>query len=504
MSTKINLYKQSGTDDGTSVNFNVPRSLTYGLNARANDDGGVSESDNCEYNILNTLYGINYEPIPIQPETAAYLAATGITGTTEVNAINKLVYELKQNNLWSKMKAVYPFVTDNRNLFGYSENFSTGWTNTGATVTSNSTIAPDGTLTADTIADIDGIYARLQQTISVEALTYTMSIYIKKTSATPTSYSGFEVLGKGTYLIFNSTTGSFSESGGPNYTTSVTSVDASWWRLSIRTTAASGSRVCSIFPAISTDGTTINPTATGSIVAWGAQLELGSTATTYQPIATAQQAYISSQFKYNLVNPVDSDAAFRLVFNGGWTHSSTGATPNGTNGWANTYLQPSSVLTQNSTHLSFYSRSNILNSAQFEIGSFTLPTGLGSSSFGISYNTAPNGHFRNRISTATPSTGFIPTDARGLFVSNRTTSTQQKAYQNGVLKETANVNSDGLSTLQIAISANRTAPSGGFIVGDYSAKQTAFASIGNGLTDTEAAILYSLVQQYQTFLNRAV
>jgi len=208
--------------------------------------------------------------------------------------------------------------------------------------------------------------------------------------------------------------------------------------------------------------------------------------------------------KWNLKDPRDLDAAFRLVFNGGWTHSSNGATPNGTNGWANTYLQPSSVLTQNSTHLSFYSRSNILNTLQFEMGSFTIPSGLGSSSFGISYNTAPNGHMRNRISTSTPSTGFIPTDSRGLFTLNRTLSTQQKAYQNGVLKETANVNSDGLSILEIAIGANRTALTGGFIVGDYSAKQCAFSTIGNGLTDTEAANLYTRVQAFQTSLSRQV
>ena len=48
--------------------------------------------------------------------------------------------------------------------------------------------------------------------------------------------------------------------------------------------------------------------------------------------------------KYNLKDPRDLDAAFRLVFNGGWTHSSTGATPNGTNGYADTKLVPSSVL----------------------------------------------------------------------------------------------------------------------------------------------------------------
>jgi hypothetical protein len=138
------------------------------------------------------------------------------------------------------------------------------------------------------------------------------------------------------------------------------------------------------------------------------------------------------------------------------------------------------------------------------MGSFTLPSGLGSSSFGISYNLSPNGHMRNRVSSATPSTGFIPTDTRGLFVANRTLSTQQKAYQNGILKETANVNSDGLSILEIAIGANRTALTGGFIVGDYSAKQCAFSSIGDGLTDTEASNLYTRVQAYQTALSRNV
>jgi hypothetical protein len=486
MGTKINLYKQSGTDDGTSVNFNVPRSLTYGLNARANDDGGVTESDNCEYNILNTLYGINYEPIPIQPETAAYLAATGITGTTEVNAINKLVYELKQNNLWSKMKAVYPFVTDNRNLFGYSENFSTGWTNTGATVTSNSTIAPDGTLTADTIEDTDGIYARLQQTISVEALTYTMSIYIKKTSATPTSYSGFEVLGKGTYLIFNSTTGSFSESGGLNYTTSVTSVDASWWRLSIRTTAASGSRVCSIFPAISTDGTTINPTATGSIVAWGAQLELGSTATTYQPIATAQQAYISSQFKYNLVNPVDSDAAFRLVFNGGWTHSSNGATPNGTNGYADTKLNSFTNLTQTSISFGIYYRSNAV-SVSVE-GTYN----------GDSLSISPRGT-QTYFSVGSYGTiGPIVESSLGLKAVVRNGSSL-KSYINSTQNGTA-TNSVNCPSLNMYLGALNNSGASGF----YSSNQESFSFIGDGLSDSEMTNLYSKIQQYQTQLFRAV
>lgn len=55
--------------------------------------------------------------------------------------------------------------------------------------------------------------------------------------------------------------------------------------------------------------------------------------------------------KFNLKNPLDTDAAFRLSFVGGWTHSSNGALPNGTNAFADTFLQPNS----------FYSTNNLGN-----------------------------------------------------------------------------------------------------------------------------------------------
>ena len=41
--------------------------------------------------------------------------------------------------------------------------------------------------------------------------------------------------------------------------------------------------------------------------------------------------------KFNLKNPADTNAAYRLSFVGGWTHSSTGALPNGTNAYADTF-----------------------------------------------------------------------------------------------------------------------------------------------------------------------
>lgn len=209
----------------------------------------------------------------------------------------------------------------------------------------------------------------------------------------------------------------------------------------------------------------------------------------------------ASSHKFNLKDPRDLDAAFRLVFSGGWTHSSQGALPNGVNAFADTFLNPSVSLAQNDTHLSYYSRTNILNTGQFEIGVYPLPSGVGASSFGISSNASPIGHFRSRVSTSTPSTSYIPTDSRGLFVASRIISTQQKAYKNGILQATANINSNGIANVKISIGGIRL---DAITVSDYTAKQCAFASIGDGLTDTEAANFYTAVQTFQVTLGRSI
>ena len=36
----------------------------------------------------------------------------------------------------------------------------------------------------------------------------------------------------------------------------------------------------------------------------------------------------AAKHKFNFMDARDTDAAYRLTFNGGWTHSSTGALPN--------------------------------------------------------------------------------------------------------------------------------------------------------------------------------
>lgn len=202
----------------------------------------------------------------------------------------------------------------------------------------------------------------------------------------------------------------------------------------------------------------------------------------------------ASTHKYNLKDPRDLDAAYRLVFSGGWTHSSNGATPNGTNGYANTKLIPSTSLAANSSHLSFYSRSNISQIVS-EMGSRN-----GNDSTGIllvigrSLNTS-----QYRVNTGATYINYSDTNSLGMMTVNRTASNLQNSFRNGVLKSTDTTSSNGLTTLEITISGWNI----GYISG-YSSKQCAFATIGDGLTNTEATDLYSAVQAFQTTLSRNV
>ena len=210
----------------------------------------------------------------------------------------------------------------------------------------------------------------------------------------------------------------------------------------------------------------------------------------------------SSTMKYNLKNPLDTDAAFRLVFNGGWTFSSTGAMPNGTNAYADTFLIPNSSLTINSNHLSFYSRSN--TNAGYELACQDDQI--------VSNKTAyigcrVGGNFVSSIQSTDANRVIVSnSDGTGFYTATRISTTSLKSYKNGVLQGT-NSNSpvNSQSGISILLSAfNYKSALGVLSVDNYSTKQCAFASIGDGLTDTDATNLNTRVTTFQTALNRNV
>ena len=480
MSTNINFVNSEGLESDTRIDFNLPRTILLKSQGRAVADGAVIEGELCAYNALNALSKIIVPTFAADPATLAYLAATGITGATEVAAINNLVVGLKADGLWSKMKAVYPFVTDNSNLLSYTTTFINPnyQTDNTATFTLNNVIAPDGTNTGVrfTAVGSNNNYFYSANTIGGNNFgtgNKAFSIYIK--AGTFSGSIALAITSDGSTLRTNF------------------ALTNDWQRITITKNVIVAGNNSQYF--IDMNSTTM--TSGQFFYIWSPQFENGTTATTYQPILTTQQAYIANQFKYNLVNPVDSDAAFRLVFNGGWTHSSTGATPNGTNGFADTFLIPSSVLAQNSTHFSNYFP-NFVPEAKCQIG--TSDIGNINSLYVFYRFSSTIGAYIRANSTLDTFENSNQVSNSGLRIVSRTASNSTKVFVNNTNNYLSTLNSSGLSTYPISLSARNTAN----VRDSFSALQQSFSTIGDGLTDTEAANLYTRVQAYQTALSRNV
>ena len=207
----------------------------------------------------------------------------------------------------------------------------------------------------------------------------------------------------------------------------------------------------------------------------------------------------ASTHKWNLKDPRDLDAAFRLTFATGWTHSSTGMLPNGTTAYADTFLNTTNNLGLNSGHLSFYSRTNNTTVA-IDIGSYKSGASP-SYSYIYTYYTSPTLRDYRYCENASITRYLSPIRTDGLFLVSRTSNVLNKGYRNGVI-EASNTSSIAsfTSTLNILIGAYNL---DGSVLG-YSNRQYSFASIGDGLTDTEATNFYTAVQNYQTTLGRQV
>jgi hypothetical protein len=197
--------------------------------------------------------------------------------------------------------------------------------------------------------------------------------------------------------------------------------------------------------------------------------------------------------KFNLKNPADTNAAFRLSFVGGVTHTSNGVQGNGVNGYANTnYLLTN--FAQNNVSFGIYSRSNIQSGASGAdngsyIGVVLYIRNTDSFTYYSTNNNILNGH------------GIIVFDMRGLYVSNRLTSTNSLLYRNGILLRNATSNSVAPTlALNMALMARNLNGS----IREYDSRQYSFAFMGQGLTPTENLNLYNTIQTFQTTLGRQV
>lgn len=191
----------------------------------------------------------------------------------------------------------------------------------------------------------------------------------------------------------------------------------------------------------------------------------------------------ASSHAVNLKTP----GTFNLTFASGWTHSANGMTP--TNAYADSSLNVLSNLSQNSTHISVYIRTNNASNAAAIAASRTYSPSL---------NLFPNFSGSSYFRVNSNADGGFSTGAShlGLWVANRISSTETRNYRN-TTRYVNSTSSTGLINQNVWLASSPDFT-------DYYINQFSFASIGDGLSDTEAANFYTAVQAYQTTLSRQV
>jgi hypothetical protein len=197
--------------------------------------------------------------------------------------------------------------------------------------------------------------------------------------------------------------------------------------------------------------------------------------------------------KWNLINPADTNAAFRLQFFGGITHNSNGITGNSSNAYADTFFTPTTNFTSiNNKRYSLYIRNNIQGGCP--IGSVS-GADIGDQMFP---RFADNRFYAGNSSSAA-ATFVANLDARGYFSTSRLSNLTAKAYKNG-----SPVINIGASIAQHNLSFALLARRQGFGFNQYTSFNVAYADFSDGLTDAEELIVYNAVQALQTALSRQV
>jgi len=268
---------------------------------------------------------------------------------------------------------------------------------------------------------------------------------------------------------------------------SISGVDADWLAYYNRVIAAGGSL------------TTTEQNATKQLVADLKANSLWTPMKAIYPMVGASAAACAQNLK---------SSSFTGTFSSGWTFASTGVTPNGTSAYMDTNCLSNNVFTQGNAGFAVYRRTiNVQNGnskvdfgaaaagAALPIVYFKGRSGNGKFESGMwSYNTA-QGAF-----TSTSNSQTI-----GFYQVHRTSNTLATGYNGGTSWITS-TNSNTAYTPNIPrnmfLAAVNDANTGGAV--DFNDCQYAFASIGDGLTDTQASNFYTAVQAFQTTLSRQV
>ena len=204
------------------------------------------------------------------------------------------------------------------------------------------------------------------------------------------------------------------------------------------------------------------------------------------------------------INARSSVGTYDIVFNGGWTHTSSGMTANGTNGYGRTLTRPDLAFGTNPTHLSISVNAQGAGDRIYDMGANTNDASLtqqinitAKRSSGTGNNTLFDaGTFNGgngRVSSTTATT------ANGITVGSARAATDRILYRDGFTMATQTANQPlSYTANDIYIGAQNAGGTPLY----YSDNRYSFATIGSGLTNTEIVNLTNIINTYQTSLGR--
>ena len=189
------------------------------------------------------------------------------------------------------------------NLFKHSQNFvsSGAWNFAPDTSSLDCTAAPDGTLTADGFIPAAGVGGAhpLYQSPTLTVAPYTFSIFAKigVSTVAPWIYLSDNTVGSGAF--FNIVTGVLGQVN-VGVSASIENWGNGWFRCIKTWTGTAAAHVLAIYQSNVNGLVTFDSDGSLTHYFWGAQVELGSTATSYIPTTTAAAARSADALVYKL------------------------------------------------------------------------------------------------------------------------------------------------------------------------------------------------------------
>ena len=189
----------------------------------------------------------------------------------------------------------------------------------------------------------------------------------------------------------------------------------------------------------------------------------------------------ATKSKFNFLNAVDSDAAFRITWSGSLTFTNDGVQGTGATNGGNTHWMPSVNGTVNSMHISGYAMQDLIETSAF-MGSqgdnpnynyvLLYPRYTGNLLYGVlqSSITLPN---------------FTNSNSIGFYVINLKSTGDLQIWKDGVKLSTTAIVNTGLNNANIHLLTSGSTSG----IGASSSNRIKFATIGRELSDSDVVAL---------------